>query len=436
MVMSRRASSWPKKLIIRPTIHRTRLSRPLAPPTLFRRPMKPAITLFTLAAALFIALAANRVLEQQQELQAAHPIAGKIVSGEVKAVTAKNAIGRETTVYVPWVRYRFPLGGGIRSDMRVFPGEQLKSMSEARARQVVADFPAGKDVTVWYVPPREPPKSANPFDVGGSPEKSRTAGDRAFLVRNWSFEPYLIILLSMIHLSVGMALWASRPWQRNKLWPPKPPDSGNWHEISPRVPLVTRRHPWRAVWLAWYTIGGVAIGHYFLHADRPYATLAYVASAIYLLVGLFPVSRWLYHRRLPRVVRDAKIFTNTDTFRPGKTFNVRVEQPFRRPGHVQSVRVALICDRHRGRPSKAQRAELERHPDPAPEWSEVTTDQETGPNRPLIAKTKLTPPADAPPSTPARERSYPRVTWRIAVEILIAGLPPYREDYPITVVSS
>ena len=52
------------------------------------------------------------------------------------------------------------------------------------------------------------------------------------------------------------------------------------------------------------------------------------------------------------------------------------------------------------------------------------------------AKTKLTPPANAPPTTPDKDRAYPRISWRISIEILIAGLQPYREDYPITVVSA
>jgi hypothetical protein len=382
--------------------------------------MKLAITLFTVAAAMIIALGANRVLEQQQQLESARPIPGTVTTSVVRPPTTQASAGRGAQSYVPWISYRFPLGGGIRTDTRLFPSQRDNGTSEARAKRLVADFPAGKDVTVWYIPPR------NPLDPGDKHEQ-------AFLIREWSFEPYLIVLLSMIHLSVGMALWAGRPWTRKTLWPPKPADSGNWHEISPRVPLATRRHPWRAVSLAWYTIGGVAIGHYFYHADRPYAVLAYVASTVYALAGLFPVSRWLYHRRLPRAVRDAKVFTNTDTFRLGKTFNVRAEQPFRRPGHVESVRVALVCDRHRGRLSKAHRAQLA--PEPPVSWVDAASDQQAGPERPLIAKTKLTPPADHPPTTPAGDRAYPRISWRIAVEVKITGLPTYREDYPIAVVA-
>jgi hypothetical protein len=68
-------------------------------------------------------------------------------------------------------------------------------------------------------------------------------------------------------------------------------------------------------------------------------------------------------------------------------------------------------------------------------WTDVSSDQEAGPSRPLVAKTKLTPPADQPPSTPEKERAYPRVAWRIAVEIKVAGRPTYREEYPITVSS-
>jgi hypothetical protein len=382
--------------------------------------MKPAITLFTIVAAMFIALGANRVLEQQQLLQRAKPVPATVIRSEVRPVTVKDGrFLRPSTVYLPLVHYRMQGAGMILSDTRVFPPGQPNTTSEARAKRIVADFPDGKAVTAWELPP--PPDK--PFDP-----------PQYFLLHGWSFDPYLVILLSMVHLSVGLGLWAARPWQRATRWPPRPEASGGGFELTRRYGLVTRVHPWRAVTLAWYVIGGVAVGHYFVNADRPYATVAYVASATYALVGLYPVSRWLYHRRLTRTVRDAKVFTHTDTYRLGKTFNVRVEQPFRRPAHVDSVRVGLICERTLGRLTKEQRASAP--PRLTEFWADVSSDQEAGPSRPLTAKTKLTVPTDQPASTPEKERAYPRVAWRVAVEIRIAGRPTYREEYPITVVAA
>jgi hypothetical protein len=381
--------------------------------------MKPAITLFTVLAALFIALGANRVLEQQQQLQSAKPVPATVVSADVHPITVADGwFGRKRTVYFPFVSYRMKAAdGSILSDTKVFPPGQPSTTSEARARRIVAEFPKGKAITAWELPP--PPDK--PF---GSPPQY-------FLLHGWSFDPYLVILFSMVHLSIGLGLWASRPWQRAVVWAPKHEASGGGFELSPRYRLVTRVHPWRAVTLAWYVIGVVAIGHYFVNAPRPYAAVAYVASGVYAVVGLFPFSRWLYHRRLTRTVRDAKVFTHTDTYRLGKTFSVRVEQAFRRAAHVDSVRVGLICERTLGRLSKAQRAEAP--PRVMEFWTDVSTDQEAGPDRPLTAKTKLTPPADQPATTPEKERAYPRVAWRVAVEIRIAGRPTYREEYPIAV---
>jgi hypothetical protein len=381
--------------------------------------MKPAITLFTLVAVMFIALGANRVQEQKQQLGAARPIPVTVDWSEVRVVPADPSQNRRYTTYRPVVRYRIEGNDGvITTSNRVFPQGRADTTSEARARRIVADYPKGKSATAWEIPPEKP------FEPS-----------QLFLLREWSFEPYLVILLSMIHLSVGLALWTSRPWQRKTVWPPRAAQGGgNWHELSPRVGLATRRHPWRAVSIVWYAIGGVAAGHYFVNADRPYATIAIVASAIYAVAGLFPVIRWCHHRRLARVVRDAKVFVNAETFRLGKTFNVRVEQAFRRAAHVESLRVGLVCERVFGRMGKAQRAAAP--PAVTETWVDVSTDQEASPTRPLTGKAKLTPPDDQPPTTPPGERAYPRVGWRIVVEAQITGRPTYREEYPITVVDS
>jgi hypothetical protein len=383
--------------------------------------MKFAITGFTVVAVMFIALGANRVLEQQQQLAAARPVPATVDWSDVLVIAPNPALHRRATTYKPVVRYSVRGGGGgggaIDASTRVFPPARSDVTSESRARRIVADHPKGKSVTAWQIPP------AKPFDP-----------PVIFLLREWDFEPYLIILLAMIHLSVGLALWTGRPWQRNAVWPPRPAaEGGNWHELSPRVTLATRRHPWRAVSLAWYAIGGAAVGHYFWHADRPYATGAIVASALYAAAGLVPVVGWLGHRRLARVVRDARVLVNADAFRPGKTFNVRVEQALRRPARVESVRVGLVCERTLGRLTRAQRATAP--PRLSETWTDVDADPDADPARPLTARTKLTPPADQPPSTPPTERAYPRIAWRIVVEVRIAGRPAYRAEYPITVVA-
>ncbi|HEY7116586.1 MAG TPA: DUF3592 domain-containing protein [Tepidisphaeraceae bacterium] len=353
--------------------------------------MKHAVTLFTLVAAMFVALGANRAMEQQREFEHVRPTQGTVISASVRQFkpTTGPGAGHSGTTYAPDVRYRYSLLGSVFGSNQVFVRRGMTT-SRARAEQIVAQFPAGKAVMIWYDP-----------DKPGE----------SFLVRDFRFEPYLIILYSMILLAVGLGIWAARPWQRAKVWPPKPPREGNWRELTPRVTLAAARHPWRAVSMIWYVMGGVAIAHYFMHADRPYPLEALIASPVYLALGLIPIARWLRHRRLARVANDARLWVNTETFRPGKTFDVRVEQSFRRPVTIRAARVGLVCG-------------SARNPNLFETWQELTADRGADRDRPVSGKTKLTPPEQI--SDPMRAAS-----WRVVVETQIRGRPDYRAEFPI-----
>ncbi|MDB5320632.1 MAG: hypothetical protein JWN40_2263 [Phycisphaerales bacterium] len=372
--------------------------------------MRYAIAMFTAAAALFIAIGANVVLDQQHKIDAARPVPGVVSFAEVRENTITDTKNRRTTTYRPIVRYHYSVGDAVFGNDHVFPITQ--ETSARRAKEVVERHKVGTSVTVWYDPIRP---------------------SEAFLIRDWDFSPYLLILCAMTFLATGLGFWAAGPWRRRQVWPPKAA-SGGWHQLTPRANLAAARRPWRATSLAWFAIGGIVAGHYFVHADRPYELLALIAVPLYFILGLIPLVRFFHHRKLARVMRDAIVTVNTDTFWIGKTFNLKFEQRYRKPTQIELLRIGLICeklDRQKSPRGKAITTRSEQFET----WEEAAAHTQASPDHPLQAKTKFTPPKNQPPTTPEEQTGLPRFNWRLVVEIKTPRHPTYRAEYPITVES-
>jgi hypothetical protein len=379
--------------------------------------MRFAAAIFLAVASLFVAVGVTQVLAQQERLRAAWGVPATITRSEVVVSSERTAKGRTTTRYRPNVGFRFEADGSIVTAGQVFP-LGASGTSKARAERVVADHPVGKRVTVYRYDRNDPSK--------------------AFLLREWDFAPYMIILFCVGFLSLGVGFWAAGRGRRVHDWPARRVEGAGGgvsggsgaHELTVETPLRARRHPYRAASLAWYVIGGVAIGHYLMHADRPYATEAYWLIPLFLLLGLMPLVLYFRHLRVARVVDDPRVTVNAGVLRPGRTFDVKVEQPFQTHAHVEAVRVGLVCrqtvrTQRRARHAAVTATRVE-------QWAEVPVDGEAGPGRPLVARAKLTPPADAPASTPG-VGPLPRVRWRLVVEVRIAGRAGYRGEFPVEV---
>jgi hypothetical protein len=377
--------------------------------------MRYAIAMFTAAAALFIAIGANLALEQQRKIDAARAVPGVVVSAEVRENTTTDTKNRRTTTYRPIVRYHYSIGNSIFGSDRVFPITQ--ETSGRRAREIVERFRPGANVTVWYDPAnRDPTKLSD-----------------SFLIREWDFSPYFLILCAMTFFATGLGFWAAGPWRRQQVWPPKSA-SGGWYALTPRANIAAARRPWRAASLVWFVIGAIVAGHYFVHADRPYDLLALIAIPLYFILGLIPLIRFFHHRKLARVMRDAHVTVNTDTFWIGKTFNLKFEQRYRKRTEIELLRIGLICekiDRQKSPRGKAIPTRSEQFET----WEEVATHIQASPDHPLQAKTKFTPPKAQPPTTPEEQTGLPRFTWRLVIEVKTPRHPAYRAQYPINVES-
>src|SRR4051794_14266589 len=140
--------------------------------------MRYAIAMFTAAAALFIAIGVNTVLRQQQVISAARPVPGLVSFSEFRENIETDPKNRRTTTYRPIIRYHYTVGDSVFGSNHVFPITQ--ETSARRAHEIVNRYPKGASVTVWYDPNRP---------------------GEAFLIREWDFSPYLLILCAMTFLA-------------------------------------------------------------------------------------------------------------------------------------------------------------------------------------------------------------------------------------------
>jgi hypothetical protein len=370
--------------------------------------MRYAIAMFTAAAAMFIVMAAETVLKQQQLIDAARPVPGTVVSSRVLEETTTDPKNRRTTTFRPDVLYRYGGGNSIHKSNQVFP--MFSNTSRERAAQIVADHPPGKAVTVWLDPAR---------------------GGKSFLLREWDFAPYLTILMAMVFLSVGLGFWAAAPWRRQKVWPPKALPAGGF-EVPVGVSVATRRRPWRVVPLVWFVLGGVVAWHYLTYAQGDYELAALVALPLYFAIGLIPLGIYVRHVRRARAFKDARVIANAEAFRLGKTFDVRVEQAFGKAARVESARLGLVCDKLDRAPAGRGKLAVRRST-LFETWTDLAAGADVARDKPLQARGKLTPPADQPATTAEEQSGWPRHAWRIVVVVKLANRPEYRADYPIVV---
>jgi hypothetical protein len=235
----------------------------------------------------------------------------------------------------------------------------------------------------------------------------------------------------MIHLAVGLGLWAAIPLMTGKVAAPVAAKAG-WFEIPLRAPIRARAKPWRLVAVAWYLIGSLAIAHYFFFAPRPYHLAMLIGAPAYLALGLIPLGLVVYYRRMRRNHDDARLFVDTDRFVLGKTFKARAEQTFHKHLPIDSIRLGLVCEATVTRAASNKKSVSTTNHYEA--WSDPSTPDQATPGRTIEMKANLKAPADQPASTPEDSREYPRHAWRIVLEVKIPGAPDYKARFPIMVV--
>ncbi len=200
----------------------------------------------------------QRLLLQMSQVDGFRPIAAEVVDRGVRA----SEQGR----FLPFVAYRFSLGGEVLRTDQLF--SRRESLSKDAAEAAIAPYAIGDAVTAYYNP---------------------TAPEQTFLRLNLAFGPYVFSLMGVAMLATGLAL--SR-WQgRHAVWV----------EPAPRTRAIAAL----ACMVVWQLGGAVVWGHYLYHQPPPYPWTVWLVLPLYLLGGLVPLIVALHYARLQRARNQA-----------------------------------------------------------------------------------------------------------------------------------
>jgi hypothetical protein len=284
------------------------------------------------------------------------------------------------------------------------------SRSGSWAYDVVARYDIGKLTTAYY-------DSNDP--------------SQAFLLHEYTFFPYLLMLFPMIHLSIGVGLVFGSDLGRAPRAPPAPMRaSGGWFSVNPRRSLWQKLRGWMLMTMLWYGVGLLAIGHYFLSASPPDGTRIWITSSGYLALGLIPGSGWLYYFLLMRRTSDPILMASVDRFAPGVTFDVRLVHPMHQQTRIESLKIGLIRTKQveTKRGNKTSYDTVTDYED----WQTLLENHDAQAGETIQQSARFTIPEEAVASSFG---DYPRYQWKIEVKAALNESPDYKAEFMILVES-
>ncbi len=362
--------------------------------------------IFSLVALIFISIGAALAWNQHHKITSYLPVTATVLSKTIESHTSTDSDGHTSTTYKPIVMYEYEVNGMKYKCGTVQPIDM--SSGHGWAQEIINKFTKGQKVEVFYDP--EDPNSA-------------------FILKEYSFFPYVFILFPMIFLSIGLGVLISSGASETK--PPLPVGSDKgWYEVRPRKRIVDRKKAAFLATLLWFGIGGTACFHYFASASSPYGAFSVIATLIYSAVGLVPLLLLVYYILLGRNVSDAQVFVNGQQFAPGEEITVALRQSIFKSMLVQDASIGLVCKvatkvKHGSKTTYSSHTEYE-------ESEIVLENHNAGVGEQLEITRMVTMPESANPST--LTKVYPRYMWSISVVIRLEGSPDYKSQFPVIVL--
>lgn len=364
--------------------------------------------IFLLVGSIFMSVGMKLAWSQHRKITTCRPVQAEVVSSRVDISTSTDSDGHRSTTYRPVVEYRYSVSGVSYSSDDVQP---LRiSAGRGWAEKIVNSCPPGGQVEAFYDP-------SNP--------------DRAFLIKQYSFFPYIFMLFPMLFVAIGLGVLISAGASSSK--PPVPvASSSDWFEAKPASRIVDRRNACMVAAVLWHGIGLPVAGHYFAVAEAPYAVEAWVVTGIYEAIGIAPLVMATYYAMLGGKVTDARVFISQQTISRGKEVAVGLRQKALNPIHVQEVRVGLVCKEiskttHGSKTTYSTSTCFEEH-------TTLMEDQNLRSGEKLEASARITAPSGQAASTPHGATHYPRFRWEISVVVRLENSPDYKAGFPIFVI--
>ena len=243
---------------------------------------------------------------------------------------------------------------------------------------------------------------------------------QAVLNRYYTARPYFEMLQGVLLLTMGFftlaQLWAAK--KRELV-----PTVDGWLEVRPKI---GQRHHLLAAKLCtvvWYGLGAVAAAHFSLCFPAPYPQRMLHFFEGFGVLGLIPLAFLIRYLRASANFEDARLLVTEPAAVLGQSFRFRITQLARRPLHLTTVSVDLVCIGMKG---KNRRRIYE-----APVLNLKNRDLYPGETLDLPAETTL--PPDQRPSGRDAKREFGLISWELRFRSKVMGGPGYFVIFPITV---
>ncbi|MBI3736002.1 DUF3592 domain-containing protein [Candidatus Sumerlaeota bacterium] len=171
---------------------------------------------FLMIPCIFIGVGTHFVISQHKMISRGLPIEARILSKNIEEHSSTDSHGHHSTSYQPVVEYVYDVGTQHYTAKRVTP----LNISSGRgwAEEMIAPFRVGGNCTAYY----------NPENPG-----------EAFLVRKYSFFPYVFILFPMVFIALAIWIISGGFWRGMDPRPPIP-RPGGWHEVPGATKIASQ----------------------------------------------------------------------------------------------------------------------------------------------------------------------------------------------------
>ncbi|MBL0927464.1 MAG: DUF3592 domain-containing protein [Phycisphaerales bacterium] len=324
---------------------------------------------------------------------------------ESRVATSRTSKGG--TKYRPRISYRYDSPAGPRVGSEVLPGSAT-AWTRRQAEACVAQYSVGS-ATECYVDPADP--------------------GRSFLIREYQFPPYLLVMIGgavLMLVAGGAASWIGRPDAKGQ-----PAEAGDTPvRLVSSSPLNFRVRGWLAAFVA-ALAGSAAPLHYFAVAEAPYSVLGMVATVVWGFFVLVPGVMLTRSKMLTSRVAEPIVSVWPTPLVVGRPFTVRVELPIggtiRSAGLVVGLLATDAVNERKGGKSRTVTTSL------CERWLEPAPIAEAGRGDVVRLDAELEAPADQPASTDPDSEDDRQVRWALRVRLEAPRSPDYTGEFPVMI---
>ncbi|MHC4211776.1 MAG: DUF3592 domain-containing protein [Planctomycetota bacterium] len=313
--------------------------------------------------------------------------------------------------YEPVVKYQYEINSNKFANTDIYPIQRIFE-NRKHAEAVNGLYQRGEEIEAFY-DPKNPSKS--------------------FLIKRYSYVPYLIVQLSFIFISILFSIIVG---DESRILPTKKPIkqiSGSF--VGYRIKAtssIARRFLYLGIVFFWLGIAFAPSLHYVFGVEAPNEIISYIILGIFIIIFfVLLVIALIFVVDLIHFV-EAKLIVSTDTFSPGRDVLVNVSQRLKKTLLVKEAKISLVCEKVKkvDDPKKSAGYEYER----IYEKSQTPVkDRNFKAYEVFGFDWEVTIPGDKKSSTKPGTKKFPKYNWFFELLVKYEKQIEYNRKFPIFV---